>query len=671
MTTRPSALRPAATGGPSRGPATGSRAARLAWPALVVLVALVALFASLAIGGGAAPLATRDPGALIRFGRPIAELLITLSASATLGAVLLAAFALKPSDPRWGRLLDGAGAAAGVWTVAGAASLFLLFVENGPPIGDPSFGPNLVAFISDFELGRIQLAGVVAAALLTTLLITIRSHTGVLLMVAATVGALVPSALQGHASNAPGDHGTAVVALGLHIVGAAGWLGGLAVLFVLGRTMRGQALADLASRYSFIALLCFVVVGLSGVVSAAIRVPDPAGLLSPYGQLILVKSATLIAAGAIGALHRQVVIPRIASGSGRAPFLRLVAVELLVLGTAAGFAAGLSATAPPEQTIQPVTTPAEILTGAPLPPAFDATTLMTQWRFDPLWVLACGILAALYVAGVRRLRQRGDAWPVARTISWLAGLAVLFWITNGGLNRYQEVLFSAHMLAHMALTMLVPLLLVPAAPITLALRAVRKRQDGTRGGREWILIGVHSRVSTVLTNPLVAAVLFAGSLVVFYFSPVFRWATTDHIGHEWMTVHFLITGYLFVLSMVGPDPVPFRFPYPIRLLILLATMAFHAFFGLALILGDGLLLADWYGAMGWGTSALADQQAGGGVMWSVGEIPTLVLAVVVAVSWARSDDREAKRGDRTAERTGDADLRAYNAMLERLGSRGA
>ena len=56
--------------------------------------------------------------------------------------------------------------------------------------------------------------------------------------------------------------------------------------------------------------------------------------------------------------------------------------------------------------------------------------------------------------------------------------------------------------------------------------------------------------------------LFAGSLWVFYYTPLFRWAMTDHIGHEWMIAHFLITGYLFVQSLIGIDPVPYRLPYP-------------------------------------------------------------------------------------------------------------
>jgi putative copper resistance protein D len=130
-----------------------------------------------------------------------------------------------------------------------------------------------------------------------------------------------------------------------------------------------------------------------------------------------------------------------------------------------------------------------------------------------------------------------------------------------------------------------------------------------------------------------------------------------------MIIHFLLTGYLFVQSLIGVDPSPHRAPYPLRLLVLLATMAFHAFFGLSLMTGTGLLLADWYGSMGWGISALADQQAGGGIAWSVGEIPTVALAIAVAIMWSRSDDRDSKRYDRKADRDGDAELEAYNAML--------
>jgi putative copper resistance protein D len=167
----------------------------------------------------------------------------------------------------------------------------------------------------------------------------------------------------------------------------------------------------------------------------------------------------------------------------------------------------------------------------------------------------------------------------------------------------------------------------------------------------------------VLGNPIVAAVLFAGSLWAFYYTPLFEWATTNHVGHQWMIVHFLLTGYLFVQSLIGVDPSPVRLPYAGRLLILLGTMAFHAFFGLALVTGNGLLLADWYGTMGWGTDALADQRVGGGIAWSIGELPTVTLAIIVALQWARDDARRAKRYDRKADRDDDAELDEYNRML--------
>ncbi len=73
---------------------------------------------------------------------------------------------------------------------------------------------------------------------------------------------------------------------------------------------------------------------------------------------------------------------------------------------------------------------------------------------------------------------------------------------------------------------------------------------------------MHSPVARILTNPFVAAALFIGSLWVFYYTDLFRWSLYDHLGHQWMIAHFLITGYLFALSLIGIDPVPWRLPTP-------------------------------------------------------------------------------------------------------------
>ncbi|MGL1330356.1 cytochrome c oxidase assembly protein, partial [Vibrio parahaemolyticus] len=91
--------------------------------------------------------------------------------------------------------------------------------------------------------------------------------------------------------------------------------------------------------------------------------------------------------------------------------------------------------------------------------------------------------------------------PIHRTVLWSLGMLAVFWVTSGPLNVYQDYLFSVHMIEHMLLSMAIPLMLVAGAPVTLAARAIRKRDDGSRGGREWILWAVHNPVAKVLTNP--------------------------------------------------------------------------------------------------------------------------------------------------------------------------
>ena len=88
---------------------------------------------------------------------------------------------------------------------------------------------------------------------------------------------------------------------------------------------------------------------------------------------------------------------------------------------------------------------------------------------------------------------------------------------------------------------------------------------------------------------------------------------------------------------------------------------------------SGLMVADWFGSMGrtWGPRPLEDQYTGGGIAWSIGEIPTLILAITVAIQWSRSDDRETKRRDRHADRTGEAELQSYNAHLADLATHDA
>jgi len=93
----------------------------------------------------------------------------------------------------------------------------------------------------------------------------------------------------------------------------------------------------------------------------------------------------------------------------------------------------------------------------------------------------------------------------------------------------------------------------------------------------------------------------------------------------------------------------------------------------AIMMQTGLFAAEWFGAMGrtWGATPLEDQYVGGGVAWGIGEIPSLILGITVAIQWSRSDERLQRSNDRQADRTGDAELEEYNARLAAIAARDA
>ncbi len=650
------------------------RALRALGPAILCVAALVALVISLQVGGGAAPPRLQDPGAVVRWGLPIANLTVNLSAAVMIGSLVLALFALRAQEKPFDLAIDAASVGAALFTVAAGTTTFLTFLSvfNPQISAEREFGAQLGRFLFQLPIGQAWAIATLMGAVVTLATFAWRGWTTTLLTTGLAVLTLLPIATTGHSGDLAG-HGLAVNSILLHMVAAAGWLGGL-LLLVLLRTAAVEW-EPLLRRYSSIALAAFVVVAASGITRSLVALERWGDLLTPYGAILLAKVAALVVLGAFGFWYRMRLIPRIAQQpAASAWFWRFVAAELAVMGVASGAAAALGRTAPPVGEEPPATrTPAEILMGEPLPPELTPIRWLTMWQIDILWLLAGAFGIFFYLAAVWRLHRRGDRWPVHRTVLWLCGILALIWVTSGSINLYQDFLFSVHMLGHMLLGMGIPLLLVGGAPITLALRAIRKRGDGTRGGREWILWAVHSPFSRVVTHPIVAAAIFILSLWAFYFTDLFRWAMYDHLGHQWMIIHFLISGYLFTMSLIGSDPVPYRLPYAGRLVTLITTMAMHAFFGVALMMQSGLMLAEWFGSTGrtWGATPMEDQYVGGGIAWSIGEIPTLILAVTVAILWSRSDARVSKRRDRHADRTGDAELEAYNAELARLAARDA
>ncbi|MTD53300.1 cytochrome c oxidase assembly protein [Amycolatopsis sp. RM579] len=473
-------------------------------------------------------------------------------------------------------------------------------------------------------------------------------------VVGATVAAgagLLPLAAAGHASVGAG-HDLATSAMFWHVPAASAWLGALVALSA--RLRRKTAVPDLVlRRYHRLSSTCFVVVTVSGVV-AGLVLARPDGLLSRYGLVLAIETALLLAAGfAVAAWRRRRSGPK------------LVAAELVLLALGTGGSAALTVLVPPAFANHPATVHETIL-GYGLEAPQTLARLVLDWRPDLLFAPAALIAGTGYLLGVRRLRRRGDHWPPGRTAAWLAGWAVVLVATSSGLGVYSPGTFSLHMVTHMALNMGAPVLLVLGGPVTLALRALPAHGD-IPGAREWVASMVQAPVTRFFAHPAVAAVLFAGSFYALYFSGLFGEMMLYHWAHELMKAHFLVSGYLFAWVVIGTDRTPRRLPHLARLGMLFAVMPFHAFFGVILINNQTVLAGTYYHylALPWAGDLLADQRLGGGIAWAGGEIPMIVMVVALLVQWARDDERRARRADRG----GDAELDAYNAMLAELTAR--
>lgn len=298
--------------------------------------------------------------------------------------------------------------------------------------------------------------------------------------------------------------------------------------------------------------------------------------------------------------------------------------------------------------------------GDGLPP-FGPWTVLTDPTVDLVPFTAILVIGALYLFGVRRLAVRGDRWPVGRTLSFLVGgLGTVAIATMSGLDTYDLSLFAVHMVQHMLLSMVATVFLALGAPITLALRTLPQRPRGA------LLALLHSRFALVLTFPLVPWVLYVATPFALYFSGWYG-LTLDHdLLHQLLHLHFVAVGALFFWPLLGIDPIPGRGSHPFRLLLVAATLPFHAFLGVAIMSvqsdGRGLIAADHYLPLHGLADTVSQQQLGGALLWASGDIIGLLFLSVLVTQWMRASEREGQREDRRLDRLEAAQRRAAAAQ---------
>jgi putative copper resistance protein D len=247
-------------------------------------------------------------------------------------------------------------------------------------------------------------------------------------------------------------------------------------------------------------------------------------------------------------------------------------------------------------------------------------------------LLLVALAGGTYALAVRRLRRRGRRWPVGRSAAFAAGLLAVA-VAGSGATGDESSSFTAHALQHSLLAMVAPLFLALGGPVTLALQA------SARPTQVALLRLLHAKPVAVLTSPVVAWVLFGGSTLVLYTTPLLEASLRSGLLHAAVHLHLLLVGCLFCWTVVGIDPLPHRLPHGARLAAVLLALPFHAVVGLALVSSGSLLAPAFYDDLG-------AQHAGGAVLWVTGELFGVVAAGIVLAQWMAADEREAARLDR-------------------------
>lgn len=246
----------------------------------------------------------------------------------------------------------------------------------------------------------------------------------------------------------------------------------------------------------------------------------------------------------------------------------------------------------------------------------QAFFLLADLLFGIPAMLAIGLYIGAVMATNRRKRLR--KWPWLRTISFVAGVFFAAAALVGPLARQSHADFSAHMVGHLLLGMLAPLLIALAAPMTLLLRTLN--------------VNVARKLSRLLkshpirffSHPIVASILNIGGLWLLYTTNLYTAMHANLLLHIVVHIHVFIAGYLFTISLLYIDPVFHRLSFRYRTIVFILALA-----------GHGILSKFIYA---YPPEGVLEEQARSGamLMYYGGDAVDLLIIIILFGHWYKS-----------------------------------
>jgi putative membrane protein len=268
----------------------------------------------------------------------------------------------------------------------------------------------------------------------------------------------------------------------------------------------------------------------------------------------------------------------------------------------------------------------------------DLWTLGFQhWQLAPAVDSLVVVALASYLVGVRRVRR---GWPWPRTVAFAGGLAALVLATQSGYDTDDDVLLSVHMIQHLLLLEVAPLLLLSGRPAMLALQAAPPRARPA--------LARALRRLRPLTHPVTCLVIYCAVLFGCHTPAFFDATVTDPLLHDGEHVAFLTAGMIMWWPVLDGDPIPGRrlggLP---RLTYVMAAMMPMTLIGLFLDRDPTVLYSAYLApARALGVSAVADQQQAGAIMWVLGGVVMVAAGIWQTMAALKEDERRHQARER-------------------------
>ena len=259
----------------------------------------------------------------------------------------------------------------------------------------------------------------------------------------------------------------------------------------------------------------------------------------------------------------------------------------------------------------------------------------TAWHGHPSVIAGLLALTGLYLLGVGPLRRRygwAETVETGQVTSFLLGVLILFLALLSPLHELGDnFLFSAHMVQHLAITLVVPPLLLLGTPGWLLRPLVRPPT---------VFRTVH-----FLTRPVAAFVVFNAIFVLWHVPGLYDAALRERGVHILEHLMFLGGGIVLwwpILSRLPEIPRP---TFLIQMLYLFVQPTVPSILGAIITFSDRILYT-WYADAPrlWGISAHSDQQIGGVIMWVPGGLAFLIALVIIFLIWANREEAKEPKG---------------------------